>query len=233
MPTPISVIIPVYNENRIIQHSLDHLSDLENSGSLEIIVVDGDPEGSSLKAVSSPSVIKIISPKGRALQMNQGAAIAKGDILLFLHVDTHLPMNAVNLIRSAAASNQYMGGAFNLGINAKGVAFRIIETGVRFRTCLTRIPYGDQAFFIKRKSFLEIGGFPDIPLMEDVELLRKIKRKGHRIAIIKTCIKTSSRRWEKEGIVFCTLRNWLLLFLYYCGMSPNRLKKYYPPRGTT
>jgi len=227
MSKQISVIIPVYKEAKTIQHTLSHLSRINFSETLEIIIVDSEANKSSLRAIRQEGIIKLSGPKGRGSQMNHGAAIATGNIFLFLHADTLLPANAIKAILTATASKNIVGGAFNLSIDAKGVAFRVIEAFVRIRTHLTRIPYGDQAIFIKKSGFHEVGGYPDIPIMEDVALLRKIKRKKQKITIIPASVKTSARRWKMEGLLYCTLRNWILLLLYYAGISPETLSKYY------
>jgi len=160
--------------------------------------------------------------------MNHGAAIATGNILLFLHADTLLPDNAIKAILIATAPKYIIGGAFNLTIDAKGLPFRVIESFVRMRTRITRIPYGDQAIFIKKSGFHKFGGYPDIPIMEDVALIRKIKKRRQRIAIIPAPVKTSARRWKTEGLFYCTLRNWILIFLHSVGVRPSKLARYYP-----
>lgn len=224
----ISVIIPVYKEAKTIQHTLNHLSRLNFFETLEIIIVDSEANRSSLRAISQEGIIKLSGPKGRGAQMNHGAAGATGNILLFLHADTRLPDNAITAILTATAPKNIVGGAFNLSIDAKGFPFRVIEASVRIRTRLTQIPYGDQAIFIKRSSFHEVGGYPDIPIMEDVALIRKIKKRRQKISIIPAPVKTSARRWKREGLLYCTFRNWVLLLLYYAGTSPIKLSRYYP-----
>jgi rSAM/selenodomain-associated transferase 2 len=230
MRKQISVIIPVYKETKTIQHTLNHLSRISFFETLEIIIVDSETDRGTLRAIAQGGIIKISGPKGRGAQMNRGAAIATGNILLFLHADTLLPDNSIKAILRVAAPKNVIGGAFNLSINAKGLPFRVIEASVRIRTRLTQIPYGDQAIFIKRRNFHAIGGYPDIPIMEDVALMRKIKKRGQKILIIPSPVKTSARRWRTEGLLYCTLRNWMLLFLYFVGVPPAKLSKYYPWR---
>ncbi len=139
--------------------------------------------------------------------MNRGAALATGDVLLFLHADTLLPSNAFALIRAAMNDKGVVGGAFDLGIISRRKIFRITETYVFFRTRLTRIPFGDQAIFIRRDFFEKIGGYRELPIMEDVDLMKRIRKRGDRIRIIHAKALTSARRWEREGIMYCTLRN--------------------------
>jgi rSAM/selenodomain-associated transferase 2 len=159
--------------------------------------------------------------------MNCGAAKSSGEILIFLHADTHLPMNSLHRIATAMENKTFVGGAFDLGIDSERFAFRIIEKMASLRSRLTRIPYGDQTIFIRRDYFQSLGGFKDIPIMEDVELMRRIKRRQGKINILKDKVKTSPRRWETEGIVFCTLRNWFLITLYLLGAKPETLAKLY------
>jgi rSAM/selenodomain-associated transferase 2 len=227
----ISAIIPVFKEAKTIQHTLDHLAHLISFEPLEIIIVDGDTNRSTLRAVSQEGIIKISGPKGRGAQMNHGAAIATGDILLFLHADTLLPSNAIETILAVTKAKKVIGGAFDLRIDAGGLPFRVIEAFVRMRTRIIRMPYGDQAIFIKRQCFHAFGGYPDIPIMEDVALIRKMKKSRKKIIIIPVPVKTSARRWKTEGLLYCTLRNWALLLLYSAGISPERIAKYYPWRG--
>lgn len=235
MPPPrISIIIPVYREARIICGTLAHLdrlsSDLSNEGAPEIIVVDGDRRRETLneiRRISRIPVIPEVSEKGRGIQMNAGARQATGEILLFLHADTRLPLQGLHRIRFAMSDPEVMGGAFDLGIDSKRRIFRILERVASIRSRLTRIPYGDQAIFIRSSFFREIGGFQDIPIMEDVDLMRRIKRAGGSIVFLPEKVRTSPRRWEREGIMRGTLRNWSLLVLYLFGASPVNLARYY------
>jgi rSAM/selenodomain-associated transferase 2 len=222
-----SFIIPVYREAQIINSTIDHLMCLQKFADAEIIVVDGDQEGSTLKQISNMNVKKILCPKGRARQMNCGAAQATGDILIFLHADTRLPGNALKMMAMVLEDKEIVGGAFDLGIDSERFVFRVIEKMASRRSRLTRIPYGDQAIFIRRDYFQSLGGFKDIPIMEDVELMRRIKHRQGKINILKDKVKTSPRRWETEGVVFCTLRNWFLITLYLLGAKPKTLAKFY------
>jgi rSAM/selenodomain-associated transferase 2 len=194
---------------------------------LEIIIVDGDEKGSTIRMIREASVVTAISKRGRGSQMNRGAAMARGDILLFLHADTRLPGNALALIESEMRDPLCMAGAFDLAIASGKPIYRLIEKGATVRSRLTRIPYGDQAHFFRRSYFQTLGGFAEIPIMEDVEIMGRVKRRGDRIEIISNPVLTSARRWEKEGIVMCTLRNWLLIILYFFGISPMSLTRFY------
>ena len=223
----ISVIIPVLNEARGINGVIAHLRSQAALDTVEIIVVDGDPAGSTIKAVSHPGIITAIAEKGRGSQMNCGAIRATCDILLFLHADTFLPANACACIRKCMAFDGHVGGAFDLGIDSEQKVFRVTERYVAWRTRFTRLPFGDQAIFFRRDYFERIGGYRDIPIMEDVDLLRRVRRRGDAICIIPEKVRTSARRWEKDGIFFGTMRNWMLQALYCCGVPPKRLAKFY------
>jgi rSAM/selenodomain-associated transferase 2 len=225
-----SIIIPVYKEEKIINKTIENLQ-LFRSEKFEIIVVDGEKSGSTLKNIKNIKIKKIHSEKGRGIQMNKGAEKAKGEILVFLHADTILPENALTEIKNVIYDKRFSAGAFDLGINSNKTIFRVIEFISSIRSRLTRIPYGDQSFFLRKKFFLKIGGFKDFPIMEDVELMQRIKRIKCKIKIIHEKVLTSPRRWEKEGILFCTLRNWFLIILYFLGKSPEDLIKYY--KGTS
>ncbi len=224
----LSVIIPVLHEGGTINRCIQHLNRLHGSERCEIIVVDGSEQRTTARAIQSESIVTLISlPPCRARQMNAGAAAARGDILMFLHADTCLPPDAVSLVTGALEQPRYVGGAFDLAIRSKSPVLGIIARAASLRSRLSRMPYGDQALFIRREYYEKIGRFSDIPLMEDVELMRRIKRRGDSICIIRERVTTSPRRWEREGIVRCTLRNRLLVTLYCLGCSPHTLVKYY------
>jgi rSAM/selenodomain-associated transferase 2 len=223
----ISVIIPVLNEAQGINDVIAHIRSQGALDAVEIIVVDGNPAGSTIKAISHPGIITGVAGKGRGSQMNRGAARATGDILLFLHADTFLPPNAFARIKKCMEVTGCAGGAFDLGIDTKRNIFRITERYVAWRTRRTRIPFGDQAIFVRRDYFERVGGYRDIPIMEDVDLMRRIRQRGDAICVIPEKVMTSARRWEKDGIVLGTFRNWLLQVLYCGGVSPERLAKFY------
>ena len=223
----ISIILPVLNEAGTINEVIAHLRELECADRAEIIVVDGDPEGSTVRAIQAEGIRTTLSAKGRARQMNRGAGLASGDILLFLHVDTELPRKALTLIAAAMKDSRSVAGAFDLGMKSDKPMFRVTEKYVFFRTRLTRIPFGDQAIFMRRSFFDELGGYRDIPIMEDVEIMKRIRKRGDKIIVIPEKVMTSVRRYEHEGIVSCTLRNWMLQILYALGVSPERLERFY------
>lgn len=224
----ISVIVPVFQEDKTIHAFLKIVQAVFPAPAHEIIVVDGSPAGDTLAAVSLPQIKTIHSGKGRGRQMNQGAAMAKGEILLFLHADTLLPKNAPQLITDLLSKDpDLVGGAFSLGIDDDCVLLKIIEYSANLRSRLTRVPYGDQSIFIRKDCFDRVGGFMEIPIMEDLELMTRIRKQGSPIHILKQKSVTSSRRWNKEGIAICTLRNWLIRLLYHLGVSADRLAVWY------
>ncbi|MBM4314427.1 MAG: DUF3047 domain-containing protein [Deltaproteobacteria bacterium] len=229
LPKPrYSIIIPVLNETAAINDLLTQLLSLDRQEEVEILVIDGDPEGKTLRAIARDEVHKILSPQGRGMQMNEGAKIVRGEILLFLHADTALPRDALGLIDETMRNQRVVGGAFDLGFRSSRFAFKFIAAVASFRSRLTRVPFGDQALFLRRDYFERIGGYKEIPLMEDVEIMNRIKQLGDPIAFIGKPVLTSTRRWEKEGLLRCTLRNWLLQLLYLFGVPPERLAGYYP-----
>jgi rSAM/selenodomain-associated transferase 2 len=201
---------------------------MQSSGNCyEIIVVDGDPQGTTVKVIHDSKVISITADQGRARQMNAGAAIAGGEVLIFLHADTLLPPEALNKISRILGNEKYVGGAFNLGIDSDRLLLKYIAARASMRSRINRIPYGDQAIFIRKSYFDKIGGFKEIPLMEDVDLMRRIKKRGDKIYIFPDQGMTSPRRWEKEGVIYTTIRNKILTSLYFLGVGPEKLVKYY------
>ncbi|MEX1298165.1 MAG: TIGR04283 family arsenosugar biosynthesis glycosyltransferase [Desulfotignum sp.] len=224
----ISVIVPVFREAETINQFLGTVQKVFPAPGHEIIVVDGSPERETLAAIHLPQIRQSGSGKGRARQMNRGAAMAKGTILLFLHADTMLPGNAADVITHTLLRDPGLaGGAFSLGINDDRLPLKIIEWSANLRSRLTRAPYGDQSLFFRKAYFDRVGGFREIPIMEDLELMTRIRKQGGRIHILMQKSVTSSRRWKKEGIVACTLRNWLIRLLYHLGVSADRLAAFY------
>jgi len=227
MTPEFSIIIPVWKEESVIPRTIEHIRGLQSAAGAEIIVVDGDPAGKTMEIARCAGVTTTISERGRGNQMNHGAALAAGNILIFLHADTRLPLDALALIDTAMQDESYMAGAFDLAIDSERPIFRLIEKAASLRSRLTKIPYGDQAVFMRKAFFNKLGGFSDIPIMEDVEIMQRIKKQGGKICIIDRAVRTSSRRWEREGIVYTTLRNWLLITLYLLGVKPEKLVRFY------
>ncbi|EHJ47741.1 glycosyl transferase family 2 [Solidesulfovibrio carbinoliphilus subsp. oakridgensis] len=222
-----SVVTPVLGEAGRINDLVDHIRMSGYGLALEIIVVDGDPASSTLAALSREGVLGLTAPRGRASQLNAGAAAARGENLLFLHADTRLPAGAFQAA-AAALDGPADAGAFSLAIRSKNPLLACIAAGATLRSRLFSLPYGDQAQFVRRDLFNAMGGFPAIPLMEDVALMRTIVRAGGRVVILPLRATTSARRWRAEGILKTTARNLALITLYSLGVAPARLARLYP-----
>lgn len=168
----------------------------------------------------------LFAPRGRACQMNAGAASATGDILLFLHADTRLPADFDTFVRAALLQSNAIAGAFALRIDAPLWSLRLIEIGVNWRSRILQMPYGDQAIFLKAMVFQKMGSFPELPMMEDFEFIRRLRRLG-RITIIPSPVLTSARRWLQKGIIKTTLINQIAIIAYLSGVSPEKIKRWY------
>lgn len=229
----ISIILPVLNEAATIEETLRRLRDISD---IEAIVVDGGSRDETIAIAKRCGKkfglsCKVISAaSGRARQMNAGAVVATGDILLFLHADTHLPPKFDTLVRQALQHPNTIAGAFELRIDANLRGLRLIETMVNVRSRVFSMPYGDQAIFLKASTFHDLGGFPDLPIMEDFELMVRLKRQG-RIAILPASVLTSGRRWQKLGVVRTTLINQLIIAGYFLGVPPTQLVCWYRQGG--
>ncbi|MCP3927343.1 MAG: glycosyltransferase family 2 protein [Desulfobacterales bacterium] len=223
----LSIVIPALNETCTINETIESIYSLDISHDIEIIVVDGNPDENTLHAITYDKVIKISSTPGRGIQMNKGAEIAKGEVILFLHSDTKLPSNAILLLMKTLENVNLSGGAFDLSIDSKGFLYRVIERVANIRSRITNVPFGDQGIFIRKDVFDNIGGYKEIPIMEDIDLARRLKKNNSSLKIIKANVLTSARRWKNEGVIYCTLRNWFILALFFLGVSPFIIKRLY------
>jgi len=219
----ISVIIPTFNEAPTVRSAI---ASARASSGVEVIVVDGGSSDETVELAKSKDVKVIESEKGRACQMNAGAAAATGDFLLFLHADTRLPAGFKDHVIQALAHPGAGAGAFELGIDAQRRGLRTVEHAVNWRSRHLELPYGDQAFFLKAELFHEMGGFPNIPIMEDFEFVRRLRLQG-RVAIVPARVATSGRRWLDLGIIRTTLINQTVVVAYYLGISPVRIARWY------
>ena len=225
----ISIIIPVLNEEKKLSKTLNYLQSFSGSGH-EVIVVDGGSTDNSLELADEAAAHQVIdrlivSEPGRALQMNRGAAHATGEVYLFLHADTVLPDNALNLI-SSCRDNKHYWGRFDIRLSSDRIIFRLIEYLVNLRSRLTSIATGDQAIFIEAELFKSVGGFPPIVLMEDVAISRLLKKQLKPVCLTAKVI-TSSRRWETKGVLATVLLMWKLRLYYFFGVSPEKLNQLY------
>jgi len=228
-----SVITPVLNESNGIREFLNHVREEADSTPVEIIVVDGDAGGSTIREIEDDGILAMTGPCGRGAQMNAGAARASGAILLFLHADTHLPRGAFGAIAEMLGDESAVGGAFDLSIGSDRPLLRLAARCASLKHRLTRVPYGDQAIFLRADFFREIGGCREIPLFEDVELMKRIRRLKKRIAILPDRVTTSPRKWKSDGVCFTIIRNLVLQALFMAGVSPALLVKLYYRRSAS
>ncbi len=219
----ISVIIPALNEEDRID---SHLRLLCGRPGVEIIVADGGSLDGTAEAAAGCGARVVRADLGRAKQMNTARREAHGDILLFLHADTKLPQDFEKQVQDVLNRPGTSAGAFLLRIDSPGFGLRLIEYVANLRSKWLQAPYGDQAIFVSARVFDEIGGYPEMPIMEDFELIRRLRRKG-RIAIAPGRARTSSRRWRNLGLVRTTITNWSIVVGYWLGVSPARLERWY------
>ncbi|WP_414751998.1 TIGR04283 family arsenosugar biosynthesis glycosyltransferase [Anabaena sp. CCY 9910] len=219
----VSIIIPTLNEADNIQQTI---ATTQPSVNIEVIVVDGGSQDDTVAIAQSFGVKVISSSPGRAIQMNTGAALAAGEILLFLHADTRLPVGFDEMIRAALQQPGVVAGAFALRIDADLAGLRWVEKGVYWRSRFLQMPYGDQAIFLTKSIFEEVGGFPELPIMEDFELIRRLKSVG-KITLIPVSVATSARRWLQRGVFKTTLINQVVIIAYLLGVAPAQLRNWY------
>lgn len=226
----IAIIIPTLNEERALPQTLRHLRKQQFN---EVIVVDGGSQDQTvsvgrrnLSGLSQEKAQILMADRGRARQMNAGAADVKSDILLFLHADTKLPLNSRPDIERVMENPQCVGGRFDVQFeHDRGWAWMISRL-MNLRSRWSGIATGDQAIFVRREIFEHMGGYADIPLMEDLEFSKRLKHLGE-VASLPTKVTTSFRRWEQRGALQTILHMWTLRFLYWVGLSPQTLRQFY------
>ncbi len=221
----LSIIVPVLNEAQTMPQLLIGLSPLLRHG-CELIIVDGGSIDGSGQIAQAAGFTVLQSSSGRARQMNAGAANASGDTLLFLHADTQLPEGAALLIEQALAGGASCWGRFDVAISGRPFMLRVVSWCMNWRSRLSGIATGDQAIFVTQAAFDAVGGFPDQPLMEDIELSKRLGR-WSRPACINCCVTTSGRRWERRGVWRTIFLMWRLRWDYWRGIPADKLAQAY------
>jgi rSAM/selenodomain-associated transferase 2 len=227
----LSVIVPVLNEADGIAEALAALAALRQRGA-EVIVADGGSQDSTVAQATPLADRVIVAPRGRAAQMNAGAAAATGDVLLFLHADTQLTPNADTMITQGLTRSGRVWGRFDVRIDGKHRLLPVVAAMMNARSRLTGIATGDQAMFVAREAFQRVGGFPAIPLMEDLVLSKRLKRLGPPLCL-RARVSTSGRRWERHGVVRTILLMWRLRVAFWRGADPADLARQYGYRPHT
>lgn len=223
----LSITMPTLNESSGIVDALARLQHLRSLGH-EVILVDGGSEDVTT-SLAAPWVDRLLTaPRGRAVQMNAGAASAKGDVLLFLHADTRLPSGAARIIERALTSSALEWGRFDVAIDGRHPLLRVVAWFMNLRSRRSGIATGDQAIFVRRATFVRVGGFPELPLMEDIALCRLLKRASEPVCL-RARVVTSGRRWESRGVVRTIALMWRLRLAFWLGASPERLSRSYHP----
>ena len=219
----ISVILPVLNEEKTISRTLAAVMALHPH---EIIVVDGGSADRTRRICVEAGAKVLMTGPGRARQMNRGALDASGDVLLFLHADTRLPASALRDIAAALNDARYVGGRFDVELDSDRWLLKVVGFMISLRSRLSNVGTGDQAIFVRREILAELGGFPDMPLMEDIAFCRMLRRAG-KVACLRSKVVTSARRWEAGGVWRTIFKMWTLKLLYLAGVPPARLKRFY------
>ena len=224
MPS-LSIIVPVLDEAAGISAALEALTPFRQRG-VEVIVVDGGSRDRTMELARPLADRTIAAPRGRGAQMNAGAAIATGDVLLFLHADTRLPPDVDGLLLEAMRDSTWQWGRFDTRIEGGNPLLAMVAGFMNWRSLITGIATGDQAMFVRRAAFDAAGGFPDIPLMEDVALSKRLKRIGRPLGLAARVV-TSGRRYHKRGVIRMILLMWRLRFEYFLGVEPAALARRY------
>jgi rSAM/selenodomain-associated transferase 2 len=217
----LSIVIPVLNEAGGVEGCLAALRPLRDRGA-EVVVVDGGSADGTPERVRAGADAVLTAPRGRASQMNRGAEAVQGNVLLFLHADTRLPDRADDLIRAALETPGPVWGRFDVAIEGRHPLLPVVAALMNLRSRLTGIATGDQAIFVTRQAFANVGGYADLPLMEDITLSARLKKLS-RPACIAARVTTSGRRWEKHGVLRTILTMWRLRLAFFAGADPRAL----------
>ncbi|MDQ6969040.1 MAG: TIGR04283 family arsenosugar biosynthesis glycosyltransferase [Mariprofundus sp.] len=219
----LAIVVPVFNERPTLR---DRLQDFIALGADELVIVDGGSSDGTAALLSESGVQWLTSDLGRAAQMNAGSKAVSSDILVFIHIDTIISEGDLLLIKSSLVDSSLVGGRFDVQLSGGHWAFRVIEWMINVRSRLTKINTGDQVQFVRRHVFESMGGFAAMPLLEDVEFSKRLKREG-RVACLPQQVMTSSRRWEKHGIASTVWLMWKIRWLYWLGVAPEKLATLY------
>ncbi len=219
----ISIVIPTLNAASRLGETLAAVMAVPG---VEVVLVDGGSTDQTVAIAKSYGVQALVSEPGRARQMNVGAAAVGGDVLLFLHGDTVLPVGFAHMVRETMSELGVAAGAFRLSFDASSLPLAAIAWGANLRSRWLQMPYGDQALFLSKELFLARGGFPEMAILEDLALVRNLKRHG-RVVIRPEAVVTAARRWQQRGMVAQTLRNQLILIGFFLGVSLDRLAGWY------
>lgn len=217
----LSVIVPTLNEEEYLAETLEAIP-----RGAEVIVTDGGSADETVHLARRHGARVVSGDRGRARQMNRGAETSSGDVLLFLHADCILGPDAMDAIGAALENPNVVGGSFQMAIRDAGWALRVVAATANARARWLRTPYGDQAIFVRRRDFEALGGFPEIPFMEDVAFVRLLKRRGE-LACVKATVTTGARHWQRLGPAATTMLNWMVVTLYLLGVPAETLEPHY------
>lgn len=229
MSMRLSIIIPCFNEAACIVPALEALAPLRARGH-EVIVVDGGSSDATAELARPLADRLVVAPRGRALQMNAGAGLASGDVLLFLHADTQLPPGADDAVCDALARSGRHWGRFDVRIEGGEALLALVSRLMSLRSRATGIATGDQALFVRREAFKRIGGYPELPLMEDIALCKRLKTQSRPLCLAEVVV-TSGRRWRERGVLRTIALMWWLRLQFFFGAAPSRLARSYHGRS--
>lgn len=227
-PLLLSIVVPTLNEQQTVGRLLGDLRRLTTPH--EVIVVDGGSTDLTADVARAAGARLLVSEPGRGLQLGAGASAARSPLLLFIHADVRLDDGALALLDEISVARPACAMAFRLRIDAAGISYRLIEWATNLRSRLLSLPYGDQGLVVRREDYIRAGGYPALPLMEDVALIRRLRRVT-RVHLLDAAVKVSARRWQADGPVRRMLKNWVLMARFLTGTPPERLAPRYRPPG--